>query len=126
MNEDGQISYEELNRRANQLAHYLVKMSVGGEVRVAVCMERGLEMLVGILGVLKAGGAYVPLDPADPTARRSYMIRDAGATIVLTNERFPQHLAGHADHVVADQKPKEQLQNQSIHNPPLTPIPTTS
>src|SRR5437660_1645179 len=71
MNEDGQISYGELNRRANQLAHYLVKMSVGPEVRVGICMERGLGMMVGVLGVLKAGGAYVPLDPADPSVRRS-------------------------------------------------------
>ena len=65
--EDREISYAELNRRANQLAHYLVKMGVGPEVGVGICMERGLEMLVGILGVLKAGGACVPLDQTDPS-----------------------------------------------------------
>src|SRR4029077_4025992 len=116
MNEDGQISYGELNRRANRLAHYLTKLGVGPEVRVAVCMERGLEMLVGILGVLKAGGAYVPLDPADPSARRSYMLKDAGATIVLTNERFAQQMAGCADHVVDLDKAREEIGRQSGDN----------
>src|SRR5947209_7259491 len=116
MNEDGQISYGELNRRANQLAHYLVKMSVGPEVRVGICMERGLEMLVGILGVLKAGGACVPLEQDDPATRRSYMLKDAGATIVLTNERFAQQMAGCADHVVDLEKAREEIEKQSSEN----------
>src|SRR5258708_5277453 len=120
MNEDGQISYEELNRRANQLAHDLVTMSLHPTLRDAFSMERGLEMLVGILGVLKAGGAYVPLDPADPSARRSYMIKDAGATIVLTNERFAQQLAGCADHVVDVEKAIEGIEKQSSDNLKVT------
>ena len=72
-----------MNRRANQLAHYLARLGVGPEVRVGICMERGLEMMVGVLGVLKAGGAYVPLDPVDPSARRSYMVKDAARAIGL-------------------------------------------
>lgn len=111
--ENGQISYGELNRRANQLAHYLTKLGIGPEARVAVCMERGLEMLVGVLGVLKAGGAYVPLDPADPSARRSSMVKDAGAKFVLTNERFTQQMAGCTEHVVDLEEAREEIEKQS-------------
>ncbi|MGA7892847.1 MAG: condensation domain-containing protein, partial [Candidatus Sulfotelmatobacter sp.] len=64
VDEDRQLSYEELDRRANQLAHYLRKMGVGPDARVAICVERGFEMIVGLLAILKAGGAYVPPDPA--------------------------------------------------------------
>jgi amino acid adenylation domain-containing protein len=121
VDEDVQISYEELNRRANRLAHYLTKLGIGPEVRVAVCMERGLEMLAGILGVLKAGGAFVPLDPADPSARRSYMAKDAGAKIVLTKERFTQQMAGCADHVVDLEKAREEIGRQSGDNLNVNP-----
>ncbi|MGO9169514.1 MAG: non-ribosomal peptide synthetase, partial [Candidatus Sulfotelmatobacter sp.] len=116
MDEDRQISYRELNRRANQLAHYLAKMGVGPEVRVGICMERGLEMMVGVLGALKAGGAYVPLDPADPSARRSYMVKDAGAKFVLTNERFIQQMAGCTEHVVDLEEAREEIEKQSGEN----------
>ena len=64
--EDQQLTYEELSRRANQLAHYLRKQGVGPEVLVGICMERSLELIVGLLGILKTGGAYVPLDPTYP------------------------------------------------------------
>ena len=60
------ITYKELNERANQLAHYLQKKGVGYDTLVGLCVERSLEMIVGILGILKAGGAYVPLDPTYP------------------------------------------------------------
>ena len=111
--EDGQISYGELNRRANQLAHYLARMGVGPEVRVGICMERGLEMMAGVLGVLKAGGAYVPLDAVDPGARRSSMVKDAGAKFVLTNERFIQQMAGCTEHVVGLEEAREEIEKQS-------------
>ncbi|MFZ1005974.1 MAG: AMP-binding protein, partial [Candidatus Sulfotelmatobacter sp.] len=114
--ETGQISYGELNRRANQLAYYLAKMGVGPEVRVGICMKRGLEMLASVLGVLKAGGAYVPLDPADPSARRSYMVKDAGAKFVLTNERFIQQIAGCTEHVVDLEEAREEIEKQSGEN----------
>jgi amino acid adenylation domain-containing protein len=116
IDEDGQISYGELNRSANQLAHYLAKLGVGPEVRVGIGMERGLEMLVGVLGVLKAGGVYVPLDPADPSARRSYMVKDAGAGFVLTNERFTQQMAGCTDHGVDLEEAREEIEKQSGDN----------
>ena len=65
--EEEQLSYKELNERSNQLAHYLQKQGVKAETLVPVCVERSLEMLIGILGILKAGGAYVPIDPEYPS-----------------------------------------------------------
>ena len=89
-----ELSYAELNRRANQLAHYLRGLGVKPDARVAICVERGLEMIVGLLAVLKAGGAYVPLDPAYPAQRLSYMLEDSGPAVLLTQghleELFPE------------------------------------
>jgi amino acid adenylation domain-containing protein len=85
--EQERLSYRELDARANQLAHYLRDRGVGPEEVVGLCMERSLEMVVGILGVLKAGGAYLPLDPEYPLQRLSYMRRDAGARVLLTQSR---------------------------------------
>ena len=82
--EDQQLSYAELNCRANQLAHYLRGLGVGAEVRVGICVERSLEMVVGLLGILKAGGAYVPLDPGYPAERLAYMLEDSKAAILIT------------------------------------------
>ena len=82
--EDQQLSYEELNRRANRLAHYLREVGVKPDERVAICVERGLEMLAGLLGILKAGGAYVPLDPAYPAERLNYMLQDSDPRVLLT------------------------------------------
>jgi amino acid adenylation domain-containing protein len=86
--EDAALSYAELNRRANRLAHELRARGVGPEVRVALCVERGLEMVVGLLGVLKAGGAYVPLDPAYPAGRLRQMVADSGSALVLSQARL--------------------------------------
>ncbi|HKU72444.1 MAG TPA: amino acid adenylation domain-containing protein [Pyrinomonadaceae bacterium] len=82
--ENVRLTYEELNRRANQLAHYLRANGVGPEVLVGISIERGVEMLIGLLGILKAGGAYVPLDPAYPKDRLDFMLRDAGVPLLLT------------------------------------------
>jgi aspartate racemase len=84
---DAQLSYDELNRRANQLARRLEKLGVGRDVPVGVCMNRSLEMVTALLGVLKAGGAYVPLDPAYPAERLALMINDAGSPVILTQTR---------------------------------------
>jgi len=78
------VSYDELNRRVNQLAHYLRKNGVRPEERVGICAERGVEMVVGLLAVLKAGGAYVPLDPKYPEERLQYIVKDSKPVIVLT------------------------------------------
>jgi amino acid adenylation domain-containing protein/FkbM family methyltransferase len=83
--EEGSLTYAALNRRANQLAHYLVARGVRPDTRVGICLERGLDMVVGLLGILKAGGAYVPLDPAHPPHRIAYMVRDSGCVLVLSH-----------------------------------------
>src|SRR4051812_33338904 len=83
---DQQITYKELNVRANQLAHRLQRQGVGPDVRVGICMERSPEMVVGLLGILKAGGAYVPLDPAYPIERLSFMLQDTQAQVLLTQQ----------------------------------------
>ncbi len=86
--EDQTLTYAELNARANRLAHYLRRSGVGPDVLVAICAERSLEMVVGLLGILKAGGAYVPLDPAYPADRLAYMLADAAPRVLLTQERL--------------------------------------
>ena len=94
VDERGEMSYGELNRRANQLGHYLRKKGVGAEVRVGICLERGAGMVVGLLGIMKAGGAYVPLDGGYPEERLKYMVRDAGAAVVVTERKYEERLRG--------------------------------
>jgi amino acid adenylation domain-containing protein len=86
--EDQRLSYGELNRRANQLAHYLRRLGVGPEGLVGICVERSIEMVVGMLGVLKAGGAFVPIDPRNPQERIDYILADAGISILLTQQEL--------------------------------------
>ena len=90
--EEQQLSYGDLNQRANQLAHYLQSLGVGSEVLVGLCVERSLEMVVGLLGILKAGGVYVPLDPSFPQARLAYMIADSGMRVLVTHRQLDQSL----------------------------------
>jgi amino acid adenylation domain-containing protein len=78
------LTYRELNARANQLAHHLRGLGVGPEKLVGICVERSLEMVIGLLGILKAGGAYVPLDPTYPSERLKFMLEDAQASLVIT------------------------------------------
>ncbi len=92
--EGEQLSYEELNRRANQVAHYLREMGVGPEVKVGLCVGRGLEMVVGLLGVMKAGGAYLPLDANYPQERLAYMIEDAECNVTLATTAAEEKLRG--------------------------------
>jgi amino acid adenylation domain-containing protein len=98
--EDQQLTYGELNRRANQVAHHLRSLGVGPDVLVGICVERSLEMLVGLLGILKAGGAYVPLDSTYPTDRLHYMLEDAGVQVLLTQARLVSSLPKHNAHIV--------------------------
>ncbi len=90
--EQGNLTYREVNRRANQLAHYLQKQGVGPELCVGVCMERSWEMVVALLGILKTGAAYLPLDPEYPTERLHWMQHDARVNVVLTQEKFSHRL----------------------------------
>lgn len=81
---DERITYRELNRRSNQLAHYLVGLGVGPEKLVGICVDRSIEMVVGLLGILKAGGAYVPLDPTYPQERLQLILDDGGISVLVT------------------------------------------
>src|SRR5262249_27219864 len=83
VHEEQSLTYAQLNSRANRLAHHLQALGVGPVVPVAVCAQRGIEMVVGVLATLKAGGAYVPLDPAYPGERLTYMLQDSGAAVLL-------------------------------------------
>lgn len=97
------LTYRELEARSNRLAHHLRGLGVGPGVLVGVCLERSLELVVGLLGVLKAGGAYLPLDPGYPAARLGFMVRDSGAPVVLSVSRLIGRLpAGIADAVLLD------------------------
>ncbi|WP_420126318.1 non-ribosomal peptide synthetase, partial [Longimicrobium sp.] len=78
------LSYAELNARANRLAHHLRTLGVGPDTRVAICVDRGVEMMAGLLAIMKAGGAYVPLDPAYPAERLEYMLADSAPAVLLT------------------------------------------
>jgi amino acid adenylation domain-containing protein len=98
--EDQGLSYGELDRRANQLAHHLRGLGVGPEVVVGLCVERSLEMVVALLGILKAGGAYLPLDPSYPQERLSYMLKDAQAPVLVTQTGLEEVLPAHDAHVV--------------------------
>ena len=111
------LTYGELNRRANQLAHYLQRMGVGPEMLVGISVERSLEMLVGVLGILKAGGAYVPVDPSYPAERIAYMLADAGVTLLVTQERLVSQLPPHAAQVVRLDANWPQIARESEANP---------
>jgi amino acid adenylation domain-containing protein len=92
VSEQHALTYGELNDRANRLANYLRALDVGPDAPVAICLERSVEMIVAILGVLKAGGAYVPIDPAYPAERVAYMLRDANASILLSQASLANRL----------------------------------
>lgn len=87
-----EISYGELNQRANQLAHYLRKAGVQPEEMVGICVDRSVEMIVGLLGILKAGGVYVPLDPTYPTERLSFMLEDTQVPVLLMQASLRNNL----------------------------------
>ncbi|MBG1265874.1 non-ribosomal peptide synthase/polyketide synthase, partial [Nostoc sp. WHI] len=102
--ENQQLTYHELNSRANQLAHYLQSLGVGADVLVGICIERSLLMVVGLLGILKAGGAYVPLDPEYPTERLSFMLEDTQLSVLLTQEKLVNKLGDRLWHSFAERK----------------------
>jgi len=97
---DKQLTYRELNRRANRLAHNLQQLGVGANTFVALCMERSIEMIVAILGILKAGGVYVPLDPAYPQERLTWMLEDTNAPVLLTQSHLSDRLPPHQARVI--------------------------
>lgn len=117
------ITYGELNRRANQLARHLRSLGVGPEVRVGICMERSISMVLSLMGVLKAGGAYIPLDPAYPLQRLSAMLDDAGVPVLLTEESVLEKLPALWSQVVCIDSDWHMIAGQDDKNlsSPVTP-----
>jgi amino acid adenylation domain-containing protein len=97
---DERLTYRELDRWANRLAHHLQELGVGPEVRVGIALERSIELVPALLGVLKAGGAYVPLDPSNPERRLAFMLADAQVPVLVTNRRMEERLGAHGVRVV--------------------------
>jgi amino acid adenylation domain-containing protein len=117
--EDQQLTYEQLNRHANQLAHHLLALGVQPDDRVAICTERSLDMIVGLLGILKAGGAYVPLDPAYPADRLAYMLGDSAPVALLTQSALVPSLPGLSVPLVVLDADSAGLNLQADSNPAL-------
>ena len=98
--EDQQLTYRELNRRANRIARRLQRLGVGADILVGLCVERSVELVIGILAILKAGGAYVPLDPSYPNDRLEFMLKDSDVSVLLTQKHVVANLPAHEAAVV--------------------------
>ncbi|KST68574.1 amino acid adenylation domain-containing protein [Mastigocoleus testarum] len=114
--EEQQLSYEELNTRSNQLAHYLQSLGVGAETLVGICVERSLDTIVGILAILKAGGAYVPLDPSYPKARLGYMLSDSQVSVLLTQQKLVPELPDYQGKLICLDTDWESISQASKEN----------
>ncbi|WP_298917470.1 non-ribosomal peptide synthetase [uncultured Nostoc sp.] len=114
--EDQQLTYRELNQRANQLAHYLRKLNIKAEVPVAICLERSLEMAIAILAILKAGGVYVPIDPTYPSERLAWMLGDIQAPVLLTQNKLSTKLPLLSAKVVCLDQKEETISQESHIN----------
>ncbi|HEX2076983.1 MAG TPA: amino acid adenylation domain-containing protein [Longimicrobium sp.] len=117
------MTYAELDARSSRLAHRLRRLGVGPEARVGVCMERGMEMVVALLGVLKAGGAYVPLDPEYPRERLAYMLADAAVPVLLTEDRLVHLAEGYAGAIIRLDTPEDDAETPAIPDS-LFPVPS--
>ncbi len=110
------LTYQELNQRANQLAHYLQSLGVGPEVVVGICLERSLEMVIGLLGILKAGGAYIPLDSKFPPDRLACILEDAHIDLLLTQESLLAALPQHQTKTICLDTTWQIIESQSLEN----------
>ncbi|MEH2354893.1 non-ribosomal peptide synthetase [Nostoc sp.] len=115
--EDEQLTYHELNTKANQLAHYLRSLGVKSEVLVGICVERSLSMVIGLLAILKAGGAYLPLDPSYPKERLAYMLEDSQLRVLLTQQQLVETLPTHKAQVICLNSDWELIAQHSKQNP---------
>jgi amino acid adenylation domain-containing protein len=118
--EEQHLTYAELNARANQLAHYLQDKRIGPEALVGIHLHRSALMLIGLLGILKAGGAYVPMDPALPKERLSFMLRDTGAQIVLTEQALASELPAETPKAICLDSKWKEIERYSSDNPQST------
>ena len=112
-----QLTYQELNSRANQLAHYLQQQGVKSDTVVGICMERSIEMVVGLIAILKAGGAYLPLDPAYPKERLEFMLADAQVSVLLTQPHLENEIPPHQAQLVCIDTEGSIYTNYSTQNP---------
>ena len=115
--EDRQVTYRELNSRANQLAHYLRTRGVGPDTRVGLCLQRSPEMIFALLGILKAGGAYVPLDPDYPQARLAFMLQDAQVPVLITERGLAKNLPLSTAEVIYVEELSATIELESTNNP---------
>ncbi len=115
--ENQQLTYQQLNQRANQLARHLQSLGVKPEVLVGICVERSLELVIGILGILKAGGAYVPIDPTYPQERLTFVLEDTQTSVLLTQQRLVEHLPQHNAHTICLDSDWEAIPPENQENP---------
>jgi amino acid adenylation domain-containing protein len=113
---DQLLTYRELNARANQMANHLRTLGVGPEVLVGICVERSLEMVVGLLGILKAGGAFVPLDPVSPRERLTVILEDSRLPVLLTQDRLAESFAENGPHIIRLDTDWEMIGRESLEN----------
>lgn len=111
------LTYNELNTRTNQLAHHLQQLGVKPEVPVGICVERSLEMLIGLLGILKAGGAYVPIDPTYPLERQAFILKDTQTPVLLTQQHLAASLPTQKIQVICLDSDWQFIAQQPINNP---------
>lgn len=114
--QEEKLTYDELNRRADKLANYLQQLGVKPETVVGICVEKSLEMIIGILAILKAGGAYLPLDPAYPQERLAFVLQDTQAPIVLTQQKLVQKLPTHLAKVLCLDTDLQDIETASQSN----------
>ena len=115
--EGRRLSYADLNRRANQLAHQLIRLGVGPEVLVAICMERSLDLPIALLAVLKAGGAYLPLDPTYPRERLAFILEETRAPVILTQGVVAESQSFEGVHVISLDSDANALATENTENP---------
>jgi amino acid adenylation domain-containing protein len=117
--QDQQLTYGELNTRANQLANYLTVLGVKPDALVGLCVDRSLEMIIGMLGILKAGGAYVPLDPTYPIERLHFMLSDSQVQILLTQQHLVQGLSEHQATIICLDEDWQDIDQYDRENPQI-------
>jgi amino acid adenylation domain-containing protein len=115
--EDAALTYRELNRRANQLAHHLRALGVGPEMLVGICVERSLELVIALLAVLKAGGAYLPLDPTYPRQRLAFLLGDARPGILLTQAGLADTLPAYAGPAICVDRDRDNWERERMTDP---------
>ena len=116
--EGAKLTYSELDQKSNQVAHYLIERGVGPEMIVGICLERSLELVIGLLGILKAGGAYLPLDLSYPAERVAFMLEDSNATVLITQQSLVQNFPQtNASILALDELAKNSLENYSVGKP---------